>query len=266
MNQPELLARIRAGHYARKQLFVGSWLIRWSHRCRLATALELARPFSNGTLLDYGCGDGTFLALLMASAQRPASAVGADIWPEVIADCRERLGQPPGLAFMLASELAGAAHAGQYDALFCLEVLEHVVDVASLLRQFEQLLKPTGTLVISVPVETGLPLAVKQLARRLAGWRKLGDYPWTSTYSPGKFWASLIAGSQQHVPRAPFRNPDGTESYGHYGFNWMALRQTVARHFAVSRVFGSPLRWLPPHLASQAWFVAAKKPCALSSP
>ena len=46
-------------------------------------------------------------------------------------------------------------HAGPYNAVFCMEVLEHVTDPRPLLADFERLLAPGGTLVISVPIETG---------------------------------------------------------------------------------------------------------------
>ncbi len=61
---------ISDGHYAKKQLLCKDWLIAWSHRSRFQMGLGLAREFSGKRVLDYGCGDGTFLAMLMSDAMR----------------------------------------------------------------------------------------------------------------------------------------------------------------------------------------------------
>ena len=54
---------MKTGHYARKQLYGGAWLITWSHRRRFQLACRFAAQFPGKRLLDYGCGDGTFLAM-----------------------------------------------------------------------------------------------------------------------------------------------------------------------------------------------------------
>ena len=71
-------AALRDGHYANKQIFCKDRLIAWSHRRRFETGLTLAARFAGRRMLDYGCGDGTFLALLDATAHAPAQAVGAE--------------------------------------------------------------------------------------------------------------------------------------------------------------------------------------------
>ena len=77
--QQELDDAFREGHYAKKQIFCKSRLISWSHSRRFDTGVRLARRFAGKRLLDYGCGDGTYLTMLMASAHAPASAVGAEL-------------------------------------------------------------------------------------------------------------------------------------------------------------------------------------------
>ena len=163
---------VGAGHFARQQIHSRDPLIAWSHRRRFRTGLALARPFAGGRLLDYGCGDGTFLGLLQASGAPPALAVGAEIDPRVVVDCAAPVrGSCQACGSWTSPRSDRADEAGAYDAIFCMEVLEHVDDPLPLLADFERLLQPGGTLVISVPIETGLPLLVKQLVRRVAGWR-----------------------------------------------------------------------------------------------
>ena len=185
---------VGAGHFARQQIYSRDPLIAWSHRRRFRTALALARPFAGGRVLDYGCGDGTFLGLLQASGTPPALAVGAEIDPRIVTDCQRRFASVPGVRFEDVTALDRDDEAGSYDAIFCMEVLEHVDDPLPLLAQFERLLKPRGTLVISVPIETGLPLLVKQLVRRVAGWRGIGNYPGTSSYTLRELVTSVFAG------------------------------------------------------------------------
>ena len=54
---------IAEGHYARKQLRCKSRIIAWSHEARFRMAVSLAVSHARGKLLDYGCGDGTFLTM-----------------------------------------------------------------------------------------------------------------------------------------------------------------------------------------------------------
>jgi hypothetical protein len=117
-------------------------------------------------------------------------------------------------------------------------------------------LAPGGTLVVSVPVETGVPLLVKQAARRVAGWRGLGDYSHTSRYTIAEYWAGVTAGRAQHMARPQYG--DAIPFHDHKGFNWQALRDRLCRRFALNETLASPIAWFGPHLASQVWFVMRK--------
>ena len=246
----------RAGYFAARQIFSRDPLIAWSHRRRFETALDLARPFRGRRLLDYGCGDGTFLALLAASEARPAEAVGAERDEYWVNDCRTRLGEGRGLSFVFIDSLDDPGQSGRYDAVVCMEVLEHVIDLDPVLDRLWQLLAPGGTLLVSVPVETGLPLLLKQTARRVAAWRGIGDYAGTSGYTWREYCASVLAGSAPHLARRVLGG--SWPRHDHKGFNWRALRDRLERRFVIDRVVASPVAWLGPRLATQVWFVAMK--------
>jgi SAM-dependent methyltransferase len=247
---------LREGHYAAKQIFCKDSLIAWSHRRRFEIGLELARPFRGKRLLDYGCGDGTFLALLHGGPDAPADGVGAELDGFQVTDCHARLGNRPGLRFVPIHELGGVAHQGRYDAVMCMEVLEHVVGVDKVIERLWSLVAPGGQLIVSVPVEIGAPLLVKQAARRIAGWRGIGDYPGTSAYTWREYGASVFAGPRQHLVRPIYDVEGRMPFHDHKGFNWMALRTRLERRFAIVRMVASPLPWLGPRLATQVWFVA----------
>jgi len=254
----DLRDAIGGGHYARKQIFSRDRLVAWSHRRRFETAVSLAKAFRGKRVLDYGCGDGTFLAMTMMTPDAPALGVGAELSIEAIDDCRLRYREEPRLQFVPVRDLDTAGHVARYDALFCMEVFEHVVNWEPELDRFDRLLAPGGTLIMSVPVETGLPLVIKQAVRRVAGWRGIGHYPGTSSYSVRELLASVLAGDRQHIERPKFDSGAGP-FHDHKGFNWMVLRSRLARQFTIQDVVASPFPALGPHLGTQAWFVARRR-------
>lgn len=250
----DLRDAVSGGHYAQKQILSRDKLVAWSHARRFATALTLARQFSGKRILDYGSGDGTFLALAMMADAPPAAAVGAELLDDVIEDCRTRYSAEPRMTFVQVASLDDPAHAGRYDAVFCMEVLEHVFDWEPELARMARLLAPGGTLVISVPVETGIPVLLKQTVRTIAGWRKIGHYPGTTPYSWGELASAVFAGRTQHVKRPVFEF-GGRPAHDHKGFNWRVLHERLKQQFDVTRVVASPYSWLGPGLATQVWFL-----------
>jgi SAM-dependent methyltransferase len=254
-----LLDAVRAGFYAKKQIHSRSTLIAWSHRGRFATGLRLAKEIGGARVLDYGCGDGTFLALLLEADPLVTLAIGAEIHRSIVDDCRDRFARHARLRFDLADDLNVPGMQGSFDTVYCMEVFEHVVDPVSMLDRLHRLIVPGGTLVISVPIETGLPLIVKQVVRRIAGWRGIGHYPGTTGYGPMELLRSVCAGSGQHITRPVFAHPDGGTFHDHKGFNWRVLRSLIAARFDVIQETTSPVGSLGPQLGTQRWFIARKR-------
>ena len=256
----EILTAVRDGHYATKQIFCDDRLIAWSHRRRFEAGLAVARQFAGKRLLDYGCGDGTFLALLAESGAAPALAVGVELDARQVDDCRRRFGHLPHARFDLIERLASPEHERAYDAVVCMEVLEHVVDVDAVISQLSRVLVDGGTLVVSVPVETGLPLLLKQTVRRVAAWRRIGDYhEGHMTYTWRELFDGVFAGDRQHIVRPRHLGATGVPYHDHKGFNWRALADRISTRFAIASVAASPFARLGPSCATQVWFVARKK-------
>lgn len=251
---------LRDGHYATKQIFSRARLIAWSHQRRFQAGLELASGFTGQRVLDYGCGDGTFLALLEATGRGPSQAVGAELDAFQVEDCRRRLGDRTAFSFVPIAELDDPAHRARYDAVVCMEVLEHVVDLTTVIDRLWRLLASDGTLLVSVPVETGLPLLVKQATRRLAAWRGIGDYAGTSAYTWAEYRASLFAGRAAHMMRPVYGEDTPTPFHDHKGFNWRALQDRLSGRFDIQQVVASPFPGLGPQFATQVWFRGRKRP------
>jgi SAM-dependent methyltransferase len=257
----DLREAVSGGHYAQKQILSRDRLVAWSHARRFATGLRIARRFSDRRILDYGSGDGTFLALTMMADAPPAAAVGAELLDDVIADCRTRYQAEPRMSFVQVTSLDSPDHARRYDAVFCMEVLEHVFDWEPELARMSRLLAPGGTLVVSVPVETGVPVLVKQVVRTIAGWRKVGHYPGTTSYSWKELASAVFAGRTPHVARPVF-DFGGGPAHDHKGFNWRVLHDRLSRQFEVTQIVASPFPWLGPGLATQVWFIARLRDAA----
>ena len=252
---------LEQGHYARKQIFSRNPIVAFSHGRRFVVARELVADRAGGALLDYGCGDGTFVALAHDLFRE---SVGADIDATQVLGCSERLGGLAGVRFVTIGALADPGHGGHYDAIVCMEVLEHCpTDLqARVLADIDRLSAPGGLVVISVPIETGPTLAVKQAVRAAAALAGQKEYSHRERYAPGEFVRMLFAGRGSRIPREEFTAtaPDGTVArfHGHKGFNWRILERMIAATFVIERRLYSPVRYTGPWLNSQVWFVCRK--------
>lgn len=250
---------VGGGHFAKKQLGSTSRLVSWVHRSRFDRAQEIFEQFGGGRVADLGCGDGTMLGMLRQSANPPESAVGLELRDLVVEDCRARFGSDPRLSFVKLSSAFFDENEHAFDTVFCMEVLEHVIDLPGVVNDLARITRPGGRIIISVPVETGLPLLAKQTVRTVLGWRGVGDYPGNTPYTTGELWKSFVAGDQQQIER-PVLVEAGIAAHDHKGFNWRVLKRLLENHFMLERVTGTPVSWLPAALNSQVWFVGTAKP------
>jgi hypothetical protein len=175
-------------------------------------------------------------------------------------DCRARLTHLPHVSFEKIASLDDESHRERYDGVVCMEVLEHVVAVDGVVDRLWRVLRQDGTLVVSVPVETGLPLLLKQIVRGVAALRGVGDYGGANPYTAHEYIASLFAGSTPHITRPVYDEDGDMPFHDHKGFNWRVLRERLARRFIIDEIAASPVAWLGPQFATQVWLVARKKP------
>jgi SAM-dependent methyltransferase len=244
-----------AGHYARKQIHCPSRVVAWSHGSRFDLARRLVAAGAGGRLLDYGCGDGTFVAMVH---DQFTESRGVDVEPAQVADCRARLGDLPGVSFGLTSELA-EGDAGAWAVVTCMEVLEHCLEPERrrIVDQLARLCAPGGRVVISVPIETGPSLVGKQFFRALAGLRGLGDYAHRERYSPAEM---LRSAAGRPVPRVTYEGHGAAGPftyYGHKGFDWHDVEREIAGRLSIDERLFTPLPWAGPVLNSQVWFICS---------
>lgn len=249
---------LKDGDYARKQIYCPSRVVAWSHGSRFALARRLVAARAGGRLLDYGCGDGTFAAMVH---ELFAETTGVDVAPDQVAECVARLGHLPGVRFGLTRDLGRPGFTGPWDVVTCMEVLEHCLEPERrrVVGELARLVNPAGIVVISVPIEVGPSVAGKQFFRALAGLRRLGDYEHRERYSPVELARSAFGA---RIPRIVFERdgPSGRYAYyGHKGFDFRDLERELAERFTISRRRFTPLRFMGPLFNSQAWFVCTPK-------
>ncbi len=112
---------------------------------------------SGHSVLDIGCGSGRHTA--EAYSHEGVTAVGADRNRDDLTAARDRLAFHDGIGahgggawhLSAADALALPFRAHFFDVVICSEVLEHIPDHQNAMREIVRVLKPGGTLVVSVP-------------------------------------------------------------------------------------------------------------------
>ncbi|WP_203141802.1 bifunctional 2-polyprenyl-6-hydroxyphenol methylase/3-demethylubiquinol 3-O-methyltransferase UbiG [Marinobacter mangrovi] len=107
-------------------------------------------PLPGRKVLDVGCGGGL---LSEGMAQRGAHVTGIDMGEAPLSVARLH-GLESGIEvdyqqIPIETLAEDPAHIGQYDAITCLEMLEHVPEPASIIQACAKLLRPGGDLFVS---------------------------------------------------------------------------------------------------------------------
>jgi SAM-dependent methyltransferase len=121
----------------------------WWHRVRRHNLYRLlgAKIGPSARVLEIGCGTG---ANLRERGERWAIGIGIDLEMRALAYCRD-----------LATVQAGAVAPlpfldSAFEAVFMVDVLEHLADSALLVEEISRVLKPGGAIVIMVPARPEL--------------------------------------------------------------------------------------------------------------
>jgi 2-polyprenyl-6-hydroxyphenyl methylase/3-demethylubiquinone-9 3-methyltransferase len=110
--------------------------------------VERAGPLAGRSVVDVGCGGGL---LAEAMARKGARVVGLDLADDLLRVAQlHALEAGVNLEYRYESaEAHVAAHAGQYDVVTCMEMLEHVPDPSAVVEALARLARPGGHVFVS---------------------------------------------------------------------------------------------------------------------
>ena len=122
-------------------------------------AFLLAHVEPGDRVLDLGCGDGAFAAVL---ADAGADVTAVDVAAEAL---RRTARRAPGVRVLQIAEAAPLPFdEDAFDVVWAGETLEHVADVTGLLAEVRRVLRWGGALLVTVPNQARLVVALEALA------------------------------------------------------------------------------------------------------
>ena len=150
---------------------------------RFALAPAGLRPLQSLSILDVGCGGGLITEPL---ARLGARMTGLDPAAENIEAARRHAdGQRLDIAYRVGRIEDLAAEGLTFDAVVCLEVVEHVPDPAAFVRTLAELVRPGGLMLLSTINRT-----LKAYFLAIIGgeyvlrWLPIGTHQWDRFVTP----------------------------------------------------------------------------------
>ena len=150
------------------------------------------RPLTGLTVLDIGCGGGLISEPL---CRMGAGVTGIDPGLENVEAARRHASeQGLVLDYRMTTVEALAATATQFDAVLCLEVIEHVPDPAAFLAVCACLVRPGGLMLVSTINRTVKAYFLAILgAEYVLRWLPVGTHQWERFVTPDELARHLAA-------------------------------------------------------------------------
>jgi 2-polyprenyl-3-methyl-5-hydroxy-6-metoxy-1,4-benzoquinol methylase len=150
--------------------------------------VRLLRRHGAKIVLDLGCGNGALSAVMQAEG---FGVTGCDYSSSGITLARAAFPQIAFFRHDLAAPLP-AEHHGRYDAVVCMEVIEHLLLPRTLLHNAHAALRPGGLLVVSTPYHRYLKNLALALTNRFdQHWHPLRDFGHVKFFSKRNLLALL---------------------------------------------------------------------------
>ena len=163
---------------------------------RLAYVAERT-PLRDAAVLDVGCGGGL---LSEALARAGAQVTASDLAPELVKVARLH-GLESGVKVdyqVKAVEVLAEERPGSFDAVTCMEMLEHVPDPGAIIAACAQLLRPGGRLFLSTLNRTPAAFALAIVgAEYVARLLPRGTHHYDGFIKPSELAAWLRAAGLQ---------------------------------------------------------------------
>lgn len=203
------------------------------HRFRFRALTKLVEDVWRDTgrtvlVLDIGCGPGTAAQALEGL---DVDYLGLDTHAPFLDLARQR-NQRPEVRFEAQDVTDPPFAFTGYDIICALETLEPIGE-SRVVRLVERIAHARHThLLVSVPVEIGPSVTIKNFGARLFGYDRRS----------GTARQTLLAATYRLNSLPP-------HGLYHLGFNWIWLEQTLRHNFRIEETCSLPFRWLPTWLA-----------------
>lgn len=129
------------------------------------------------SVLDVGCADGVFSNIIFKKVN-PKKFVGLDVVKTSIAWARKHWSKNNRMKFIVGDAHSLPFKSNTFDAVFCLEALEHVANPTKVFKEFKRVMKKGGYGVFLVPSDNNL--------FKIVWWLWLHFYPrgwvWRETH------------------------------------------------------------------------------------
>ena len=137
------------GNYQYHALTGGNWIQRFWHRGKLHLVDMLMPLRKTDHVLDIGCGSGNLCLHLASKCQK---IIGIDAKESAIAFANQRKKQERARNCIFVESVVPPLPFSNntFDKVFLLDVIEHLQQPVHLLREARRVLKPGGSLMITV--------------------------------------------------------------------------------------------------------------------
>lgn len=163
---------------------------RYWHNKRFSAISKLIQRVEGGNILDIGSADGTFSKVILDKSKADL-LTGVDVLQTSVDWANRHWKKNKRLKFLVADAHKLPFKNDSFDAVFALEVLEHVHKPRGVLREIKRVLKRSGYAILLVPSESILFKIVWFL------WHFSGRMVWKDTHLQSFRNDSLIRVTEQ---------------------------------------------------------------------
>ncbi len=159
---------------------------------QIAGETQSLRPYEGLSVLDIGCGGGLVCEPM---ARLGADVTGIDADTNAIAVAREHAADGGlEISYRAASSEELVKEKKRFDVVLALEIVEHVADVDSFVRNCVDLCAPEGVIVFSTLNRTAKSFVLGKIAAEyILGWVPKGTHDWKKFLKPSELAAAVRA-------------------------------------------------------------------------
>lgn len=147
---------------------------RFWHAQRFRQVRSLALPIA-GEAVDVGCADGVFTNVIL-QATGAAHIKGVDVLEASVQWANDHWKHESRLSFEVADGHRLPFDDSSFDAAFCMEALEHVVDPVKVLTEMKRVIRPGGYVLVMTPTDSLLFRSI------WFAWTRVRGHIWDGTH------------------------------------------------------------------------------------